>query len=287
MPGMSCQRQKSSVNLPGSPGALATSASGPGLARTASMAAAAAATSPGSRAERTQTTPSRANASASSAAIGHRLHRHSGHGTPGPPPLPLSISYRRLPGDPLSRVRRARSQPARRTLADAPVRRSRTRRHGGRPAAWRVPQGGRPPGRAGRGQLLQVRPHVGDQPGHPGDQGARVGEALQVTVGAVDDLTTDQQVSQLLRAAEADLKQVAPAAAGPPQASPGPVPGEDGLPLLGDELPPSRVLPDPRDRGRTRRQTTATAPGPATGPRQARAKPARRRLRRLRSALAA
>ena len=62
MPGISCQRQKSSVNAPGSPGPLATWASGPGLGQhRVDRAAAAAATSSASSTDRTHTTPSRAN----------------------------------------------------------------------------------------------------------------------------------------------------------------------------------------------------------------------------------
>ena len=122
-----------------------------------------------------------------------------------------------------------------------------------------------------RGQLLQIHPDVGDQPGHPGDQGTRVGEPLQVTVGAVDDLAADQQVSQLLGAAEASLEQVAPAAADSPQASAGPVPGEDGFPLLADELLPAECHQFFEIVVVHGRQTMATAPN-----RQARGRPTRR-----------
>jgi hypothetical protein len=67
--GTRCQRQKSSVNAPGSSGPLATWASGAGLASTASIAAAATATSAGLSAERTHTTPSRANDAAPAASV--------------------------------------------------------------------------------------------------------------------------------------------------------------------------------------------------------------------------
>ena len=68
--GISRHRQKSSVKAPGSSAPLATWASGPGLASTASIARAATATSPASRAERTHTTPSRAKAAASASSTG-------------------------------------------------------------------------------------------------------------------------------------------------------------------------------------------------------------------------
>src|SRR5262249_2847820 len=64
--GISRHRQKSSVNAPGSLAELATWASGPGRASTASIAAAATATSPGSSTERRQATPSPAKAATAS-----------------------------------------------------------------------------------------------------------------------------------------------------------------------------------------------------------------------------
>src|ERR1051326_1413632 len=223
MAGTPCHRQKSSVNLPGSPGALATSASGPGLARTASMAAAAAATSPGSRAERTQTTPSRANASASSAAPGIGS---IALGAPGParaaapPPLLSAVAYLVI----LSARSAGRAVSLRRAVVAERV----GTQEDQQPGVCRK-QG---VGRTGLDsfQLPQLLSHVGNHSGHPGDQGTGVGEALEVTVGAVDDLATHQQVGQFLRAAETDLEQVTPAAADPPQPRAGPVPGEDGLP---------------------------------------------------------
>src|SRR5258707_739788 len=171
---MSCHRQKSSVNLPGSPGALATRASGPGLARTASMAAAAAATSLGSRAERTQTTPSRANASANSATPGISSIGTRGTVPPGPPPLPLSIAT----GAYLGILSAGAVGPA--ASLPGAVGAERVGTEEGQQPGVCLKEGGRR-ARLDRGQILQVRPDVGDQPGHPGHQGARVGEALQVT----------------------------------------------------------------------------------------------------------
>jgi hypothetical protein len=63
--GICPHRQKSSLNDPGSPGELATSASGPGAASTMSIARAALASSRRLSTPRTQATPSRANAAAS------------------------------------------------------------------------------------------------------------------------------------------------------------------------------------------------------------------------------
>jgi hypothetical protein len=90
--------------------------------------------------------------------------------------------------------------------------------------------------------LSQVGPDVGDHTRHPGHHGLGVGGALQVTILAVDDLRPDQLVGDVLGAAEAGLDEVAPAAAHRPQADPGPVAGEDRLPLAEDELLPAEAL---------------------------------------------
>jgi hypothetical protein len=91
-------------------------------------------------------------------------------------------------------------------------------------------------------QVGQIGAHVRDHVGHLGHHGLGIGGALQVTVGPVDDLGPDQLVSKVLGAAEADLDEVAPPAAHSPQAGPGPVAGEDRLPLAGDELLPPEAL---------------------------------------------
>ena len=66
--------------------------------------------------------------------------------------------------------------------------------------------------------------------------------AYGVAIGTVDDLVPDQLVRDVLRAAQADLDQVTPAAAHLPQAGAGPVADEDRLPLAGDELLPPENL---------------------------------------------
>ncbi len=86
--------------------------------------------------------------------------------------------------------------------------------------------------------VQQVCPQVREHAHHPRHHGLGIGGALQVTISTVDDLGPDQCVSDVLRAAEADLDQVTPAAAHPPQADPGPVTSERPLPLAGDELLP-------------------------------------------------
>ena len=66
--------------------------------------------------------------------------------------------------------------------------------------------------------LQQVEPDVRDYVGHPGDEFSRVGRTLKITISAADDLSSDQQVSDLLRTAEPSLDKIAPPAADPPQA---------------------------------------------------------------------
>ena len=75
----------------------------------------------------------------------------------------------------------------------------------------------------------------------PGHSELRAGPLLQAPVLAVDQAAFDQPASDLLRAAQPGLEQISPAAAHPPQAHPGPVTGEDRLPVAGDEfIPPQQ-----------------------------------------------
>src|SRR5215468_6244351 len=91
-------------------------------------------------------------------------------------------------------------------------------------------------------QAGQVGPHVRDYARHLGHHGLGIAGAFQVAIGAVDDLGPDQLVREVLGAAEARLEEVAPAAAHSAQPGPGPVAGEDRLPLAGDELFPAEAL---------------------------------------------
>ena len=86
--------------------------------------------------------------------------------------------------------------------------------------------------------VQQVCPQVREHADHPRHHRLGIGDALQVTISAVDDLGPDQHVSNGLRAAQADLDQITPAAAHPAQPDPGPVTSERPLPLAGDELLP-------------------------------------------------
>src|SRR5215469_4346528 len=86
-------------------------------------------------------------------------------------------------------------------------------------------------------QFGQVRPHVGEHGDHAGHDFPGIG-ALQATLRAADDLSLDQLVRDLLRAAKAGLEQVTPAAGRRAHPAPGPVADEDRVPLAGDELLP-------------------------------------------------
>jgi hypothetical protein len=92
------------------------------------------------------------------------------------------------------------------------------------------------------GQLRQIAAQIGDHLHHPGENGTGISGTFQVPVLAIHDLGPYQLVSDLRGAPEADLDQVAPAAAHLPQRGPGPVADEDRLPLPGDELLPAEQL---------------------------------------------
>jgi hypothetical protein len=83
---------------------------------------------------------------------------------------------------------------------------------------------------------------VCDYADHAGHQSLRVGGVLQVAIGPIHGLGRGQPDRDLLRAAEADLKKIAPAADHAPPADPGPVADEDRLPLAGDEPLPTEKL---------------------------------------------
>jgi hypothetical protein len=90
--------------------------------------------------------------------------------------------------------------------------------------------------------LRKISPHGSNHADHAGYQSLHIGSALQVAISPINDLGPGQPVRDLLRAAQAHLKQIAPAAAQTPQTDPGPVTGEDRLPLAGDELLPTQKL---------------------------------------------
>jgi hypothetical protein len=69
--------------------------------------------------------------------------------------------------------------------------------------------------------------------------------------------TPEQPVSNIFRAAKADLDQVTPAAAYRPQASRGPVTNEDRFSLAVDEILPPEICHLLPDRGRTRANSAA------------------------------
>ena len=69
--------------------------------------------------------------------------------------------------------------------------------------------------------LTQIGAQIRDHLGHPVHDGFGIHGALQVAIGTIDQLGADQQVSNVLRTAEADLDQVTPAAAHSAQADSG------------------------------------------------------------------
>lgn len=91
-------------------------------------------------------------------------------------------------------------------------------------------------------QVRKVIPQVCDHADHAGHKSLHIGGVLQLAISPIHDLGPGQRARDLLRAAEADLKKIAPAADYAPPTDPRPVTDEDGLPLAGDELLPPEKL---------------------------------------------